>query len=37
VINLFAVAVRARLTATQLKTTFFAYPTGASDLQYMLK
>ncbi len=36
VINLFALAMRARLTASQLKSTFFAYPTGASDVQYML-
>lgn len=36
VINLFALAVRHRLTADQLKTTMFAYPTGGSDIGYML-
>lgn len=36
VINLFALAIRHRLTAEQLKTTMFAYPTGASDIGYML-
>jgi glutathione reductase (NADPH) len=36
VINLFALAMRSRLTATDLKRTMFAYPTGASDIGYML-
>lgn len=36
VINVFALAIRHGLTATQLKTTMFAYPTGASDVGYML-
>lgn len=36
VINLFALAIRHGLTATQLKTSLFAYPTGASDIGYML-
>jgi glutathione reductase (NADPH) len=36
VINLFALAIRHRLTAHDLKTTMFAYPTGASDIGYML-
>ncbi|MBA3511120.1 NAD(P)/FAD-dependent oxidoreductase [Sphingomonas sp.] len=36
VINLFALAVRQGLTADQLKDTMFAYPTGASDIGYML-
>jgi glutathione reductase (NADPH) len=36
VINLFALAMRGGLTAPQLKATFFAYPTGASDVQYMM-
>jgi glutathione reductase (NADPH) len=36
VINLFALAVRHGLTAHQLKTTMFAYPTAASDIGYML-
>ncbi len=36
VINLFAVAMRAGLTATTLKETLYAYPTSASDLRYML-
>jgi glutathione reductase (NADPH) len=36
VINLFALAIRQELTADDLKTTMFAYPTGASDIGSML-
>ena len=36
VINLFGVAIRHELTADDLKSTIFAYPTGASDIGYML-
>lgn len=36
VINLFALAIRHGLTASALKQTMFAYPTGASDIGYML-
>ena len=36
VINLFALAIRHGLTASDLKQTMFAYPTGASDIGYML-
>src|SRR5260221_678589 len=36
VINLFALAIRHGLTVDNLKTTMFAYPTGASDIGYML-
>lgn len=36
VINLFALAIRNDLTAAALKQTMFAYPTGASDIGYML-
>jgi glutathione reductase (NADPH) len=36
VINVFGLAIRQGLTAEQLKTTIFAYPTGASDVGYML-
>jgi glutathione reductase (NADPH) len=36
VINLFALAVRHGIKARELKTTLFAYPTGASDIGYML-
>ncbi|PWG01961.1 dihydrolipoyl dehydrogenase family protein [Sphingosinicella humi] len=36
VINLFGLAIRHGLTAGDLKTTMFAYPTGASDIGYML-
>ena len=36
VINLFGVAIRHGLTAKDLQTTMFAYPTGASDIGYML-
>jgi glutathione reductase (NADPH) len=35
-INLFAIAMRARMTAAEIKQTIFAYPSGASDLSYML-
>lgn len=36
VINIFALAIRNGLKAGQLKDTIFAYPTGASDIGYML-
>lgn len=36
VINVFALAIRHGLSARQLKDTFFAYPSGASDIAYML-
>lgn len=36
VINLFGLAIRHDLTADDLKTSIFAYPTGASDIGYML-
>jgi glutathione reductase (NADPH) len=36
VINLFALAIRQGLNAGDLRTTMFAYPTGASDIGYML-
>lgn len=36
VINLFGLAIRHGLTADNLKATMFAYPTGASDIGYML-
>ena len=36
VINLFGLAIRHDLTTGDLKTTIFAYPTGASDIGYML-
>jgi glutathione reductase (NADPH) len=36
VINIFALAIRKGLTADDLKTTMFAYPTGASDIGYMI-
>jgi glutathione reductase (NADPH) len=32
IINLFVLAIRQGLTATALKQTIFAYPTGASDI-----
>lgn len=35
-INLFALAMRSDIKAHDLKTTLFAYPTHASDLQYLL-
>ena len=36
VINIFALAMRHGLTTEDLKTTIFAYPTGASDIGSML-
>ena len=36
VINVFALAIRNGLGAGQLKDAIFAYPTGASDISYML-
>ncbi len=36
VINLFGLAIRHDLTADDLKSTMFAYPTGASDIGSML-
>jgi glutathione reductase (NADPH) len=36
-INLFAVAIRHGLTATQLRTTICSYPTAGSDVKYMLE
>lgn len=35
-INLFALAIRSDISAGELKQTVFAYPTHASDVQYML-
>lgn len=36
VINIFGMAIRHGLTAEDLKGSIFAYPTGASDVGYML-
>jgi len=36
VVNLFALAIRHGLTAPNRRATLFAYPTGASDIGYML-
>jgi glutathione reductase (NADPH) len=36
VINLFAVAVRLRIPARELKEVLFAYPTSGSDVRFML-
>ncbi|MDE2167637.1 MAG: NAD(P)/FAD-dependent oxidoreductase [Alphaproteobacteria bacterium] len=36
VINLFGLAIRHGLTTEDIKTTMFAYPTGASDIGYMM-
>ncbi len=36
VINLFGLAIRHGVTADDIKSTMFAYPTGASDIGYML-
>ncbi len=37
VINLFALAMRAGLTTSDLKSVLYAYPTSSSDIQYMIK
>jgi len=36
VINVFGLAIRLGLTAEDLKSAIFGYPTGASDIGYML-
>lgn len=36
VINIFGLAIRHGLTAADVRSTMFAYPTGASDVGYML-
>lgn len=36
VINLFALAIRANLSAKDLKTVIWSYPTATSDISYML-
>jgi glutathione reductase (NADPH) len=36
VINVFGLAIRHGLTARDLKSAIFAYPTGGSDVGYML-
>jgi glutathione reductase (NADPH) len=36
VINVFALAIRHELSAEKVTATIFAYPTGASDIAYML-
>jgi glutathione reductase (NADPH) len=36
VINLFGLAIRHELTTDDLKSTMFAYPTGASDIGDMV-
>ena len=36
VINLFAQAIRFRLTATDLRKTIYSYPTNSSDIGYMV-
>ncbi len=36
IINIFALAIRRGLTSTDLKEAIFAYPTGASDVRYMV-
>src|SRR5262249_10239635 len=36
VINIFALAIRHELTVDDLKMAIFAYPTGTSDVSYML-
>ncbi len=35
-INVFSLAIRERIPATRLRSMLFAYPTGASDIEFML-
>ena len=35
-INIFALAIQRGITSKDLKEIFFAYPTGSSDIVYML-
>jgi glutathione reductase (NADPH) len=37
IINVFSLAIRAKLPAATLEQTLFAYPTGASDIGEMLQ
>ena len=36
IVNVFALAIRAGLSARDLKDMVYAYPTSASDIGYML-
>ncbi|HKG72289.1 MAG TPA: hypothetical protein VKA87_10335 [Nitrososphaeraceae archaeon] len=36
-INIFALAIKRRITSEDLKEIIFAYPTGSSDIAYMLE
>ena len=36
VINIFAIAIRHKLTASDLKTMIYSYPTSTSDISYMV-
>ncbi|HEY2474791.1 MAG TPA: NAD(P)/FAD-dependent oxidoreductase [Candidatus Cybelea sp.] len=36
VVNVFALAIRARVPAEELKDVLFGYPTGSSDIEYFL-
>lgn len=36
VINVYAIAIRHGITAKVLRQTIFAYPTGASDIGYLV-
>jgi glutathione reductase (NADPH) len=35
-INLFALAIRAKIPVATLRETLFAYPTASSDIEYMI-
>jgi len=35
-VNLFAVAIRRKLTSAEIKDVIYAYPTHASNVAYML-
>ncbi len=35
-VHVFAIAIRAKMTAAEVKETIFAYPSGASNMGYML-
>jgi glutathione reductase (NADPH) len=36
IINLFALAIKSGIPASDIRRTIFGYPTLASDIQYML-
>jgi glutathione reductase (NADPH) len=37
VVNVFSLAIQERIPATRLRSVLFAYPTGSSDIEYMVE